>query len=157
MCVCVWCREMVQSWCVSCSELQKSTRRPLCSSTRLTPSALKGISPAWLVNTVRPSTPEKRSQFSFVFIFFVLDRNWWIFFTHIRPKESRSISCNSVYLVLAHFENFATTLIWNTHQPFNGRGSGTTRVGQWYETFYVYQSSNQTDEYRLVFIVSISL
>ena len=31
----------------------------------------------------------------------VLDRNWWIFFTYIKPKACRSISCNSVYLILA--------------------------------------------------------
>jgi len=56
------------------------------------------------------------------------------FFAYIGPKESRSISYNSVYLTLACVGNFAATM-----------------------TFYVYQSSNETDDYRLVFIVSISL
>jgi len=47
----------------------------------------------------------------------------------------RSISYNSVYLILACVENFAATV----HYTFN-----------------VNQSSNEMDDYRLVFIVSIS-
>ena len=53
-----------------------------------------------------------------------------IFFTYIKPKESRFISYNFVYLILASVENFAAT-------------------------FYVYQSSNEINDYGL--IVSISL
>ena len=52
---------------------------------------------------------KKRNQFSFACIFLVLDRNRLIFFTYIRPKESRPISYNSVYLILARVENFAAT------------------------------------------------
>jgi len=31
----------------------------------------------------------------------ILDRNWWIFFTYIRPNESRSIGYYYTYLILA--------------------------------------------------------
>jgi len=55
------------------------------------------------------------------------------FSTYIRSKESRSISYNSVYFISACVENFAATV-----------------------TFYVYQSSNEIGDYRLVFIVSVS-
>ena len=55
---------------------------------------------------------------------------------YIRPVESRSISYNSMYLILARVENFAATVTLN---------------------FYVYQSTNAVDDYRLVFLVSISL
>jgi len=34
------------------------------------------------------------------------------FCTYIRPKESRSISYNSVYLIMARVENFAATAIF---------------------------------------------
>jgi len=54
------------------------------------------------------------------------------FFTYIRLKESRSISYNSVYLILACIKNFAATVTFK-------------------------QSSNETDDYRLVFIVLVSL
>jgi len=50
--------------------------------------------------------------------------------------ESRSIRYNSVYLILACVENFASTVTL---------------------TFYVYQLVNEIDDYRLVFIVLISL
>jgi len=56
---------------------------------------------------------EKRNQFSLACIFLVLDRNWWFFSHKIRPKKSRSISYNSVYLILACVENFATTVTLN--------------------------------------------
>jgi len=56
---------------------------------------------------------KKRNQFSFVCIFLVLDRNWWIFFTHIRPKKSRSIRYNSVYLILVYIEISAVTVTLN--------------------------------------------
>ena len=42
-------------------------------------------------------------------IFLVLDRNG-DFFEYIRPKESGSISYNSVYLILACVEKFAATV-----------------------------------------------
>jgi len=80
---------------------------------------------------------KKRNQFSFVCIFLVLDRKLWIFFTYIRRKESRSISYNSVYLILACIENFVATVTLNILRH--------------------YQSSNKTDDCRLAFIVSISL
>ena len=56
------------------------------------------------------------------------------FFTHIRPKESRYISYNYVYLILARTENFAATL-----------------------NILCLLVKYETDDYRLVFIVSISL
>ena len=59
-----------------------------------------------------------------------------IFFTYIRLKESMSISCNYVYLILACIENYFAALELNV---------------------LFYQSSNETDDYRLVFTVSISL
>jgi len=74
---------------------------------------------------------EKKSQFSFVCIFLVLDRNWW-FLTYIRPKKSRFISYNPVYLILAFVENFAATVTLNI-------------------------LCLPIVDYRLVFIVSISL
>jgi len=43
-----------------------------------------------------------------------LYRKLVIFFTHIRPKESRSISYNSVHLILASDKNFASTVTLNT-------------------------------------------
>ena len=58
------------------------------------------------------------------------------FFTYVRPKESRSISYNYVYLILACVKNFAATVTLNV-----------LRLPVKYET----------DDYRLVFIVSISL
>jgi len=58
------------------------------------------------------------------------------FFRHIKPMESRSIRYNSVYLILACVENFASTVTLK---------------------FYVYQLVNEIDDYRLVFIVLISL
>jgi len=54
------------------------------------------------------------------------------FFAYIRPKESRSVSYNSVYLILACVENFAATVTLNV--------------------LYVYQYYD-----GLVFIVSVSL
>jgi len=56
------------------------------------------------------------------------------FFTHIRPKESRYISYNYVYLILARTENFAATL-----------------------NILCLLVKYETDDYRLVFSVSISL
>jgi len=66
---------------------------------------------------------KKGNQYSFMCIFLVLV----IFFTYIRPKESRSISYNSVYLILACVDNSAATVTLNL-------------------------SSNEVDDYRLVFI-----
>ena len=54
---------------------------------------------------------EKRNQLSFICVFFsACDRNLWIFFTYIRPKESRSVSYYFVYLILAYVENFAASV-----------------------------------------------
>jgi len=61
-------------------------------------------------NTVRY---KKGTSFLLCASFLIFDRNWWIFFTYIRPKESRSISYNSVYLILACVENFAATVTLN--------------------------------------------
>ena len=79
---------------------------------------------------------KKRNEFSFVCILISYLRKLVIFFTHIRPKETRSIRYDSVYLILARVENFAATVTLNHYYMF-------------------YQSSN--DDYRLVFIVSVSL
>jgi len=56
---------------------------------------------------------EKRNQFSFACIFFNTGQKLANFFTYIRLKESRSISYNSVYLILARVENFAATMTLN--------------------------------------------
>jgi len=56
---------------------------------------------------------QEKNHFSFVCIFLVLDQKLVNFFTHIRPKESKFISYNSVYLILACVENFAATVILN--------------------------------------------
>jgi len=79
-----------------------------------------------------------REPFSFACIFLILDRNWWFFSTYIRPKESRSISYNSVYLISACVKNFAATVTLDVY------------ASQW---------SNEIDDYRyrLMLIVSISL
>jgi len=45
---------------------------------------------------------EKMNQFSFVCVFLLLGRNWWISFTYIKE----SISYNYVHLVLACVEEF---------------------------------------------------
>ena len=83
------------------------------------------------VYTVRQ---KKESIFLYVHLFSVCQKLLNFLFTYIRPKESRSISYNSVYLILACAENFAVTVTLD---------------------IFVYQSSNE--DYRLVFIVSISL
>ena len=59
-------------------------------------------------NTTSPysTTPwgrKKGTNFLLCASYLVLDRNWWIFVTYIRPKESGSISYNSVYLILTIF------------------------------------------------------
>ena len=56
---------------------------------------------------------EKMNQFSFVCSIFNTWQKLVIFFTYIRPKESRSISYNSVYLILACVKNFAATVTVN--------------------------------------------
>ena len=56
---------------------------------------------------------EKRNEFSFVCILISYLRKLVIFFTHIRPKETRSIRYDSVYLILARVENFAATVTLN--------------------------------------------
>ena len=57
------------------------------------------------------------------------------FFTYIRPKGSRSIRYNSMYLILACVESFCS----------------------YSDIKHFYQSNNEIDDYCLVFIVSISL
>jgi len=52
------------------------------------------------------------------------------------PKESRCMSYNSVYLILACIENIATTVTLNV---------------------LCLRVKNETDDYWLVFIVSVSL
>ena len=49
------------------------------------------------------------------------------FFAYIRPRKSRLISYNFVYLILARVQRILQR--------------------QWYLTFYVYQSSNEIDEW----------
>jgi len=83
---------------------------------------------------------KKRTNFLLCASFFsrpLLDRNWWIFSydVYIRLKESRSISCSSMYISFWH----------------------ALRVLQRQWNFSFTQSSNELDDYWLVFIVSISL
>ena len=79
-------------------------------------------------------TPWDRKKESIFSLCIFFSRPTWqklvIFFTYIKPKESRSISYNSMHLILQR---------------------------QWHKIFCVYQSSNKISDYRLVFIVSISL
>ena len=75
---------------------------------------------------------KKGTNFLLSVPFLVLDRNCRIFFTYIRPKESRSISYSSVYLISACVENSTGTATLNF-------------------------LCVETDDYRLVFIVSISV
>jgi len=100
------------------------------SDHRITPPALHSAPAA---DGGEHREAEKRNQFSLACIFLVPDRNCRILFTFTGPKESRSISYNSVYLTLARVENFAATVTLNIL------------------CFPV------TDDYRLVFTVSISL
>jgi len=62
--------------------------------------------------------------------FYYLTETGEFFFTYIEE----SIGYNSVYLIVARVTNFAVTATFNVHQ-----------------------SSNEIDDYRLVFTVSISL
>jgi len=55
----------------------------------------------------------KGTKFSFVCICFTALQTLVNFFTQIRPKQSRSISYNSVYLIFACVENFAATVTLN--------------------------------------------
>jgi len=55
---------------------------------------------------------KKGKQLSFVCIFYYLTESDE-FFEYIRPKESRSISYNSVYLILECVDNFAVTVTLN--------------------------------------------
>ena len=82
--------------------------------------------------TIYTVRQKKTNQFSFFVHLFQYLTETGDFFTYIKPKESSFISYNFVYLILASVENFAAT-------------------------FYVYQSSNEINDYGLVFIVSISL
>jgi len=58
-------------------------------------------------------TQKKRNRFSFLCIFFGTWRKLANFFTYIRPRESRSISYNSVHFISAWAENFAATVTLN--------------------------------------------
>ena len=51
----------------------------------------------------------KKDQFSLVCILFSTRKKLVNVFTYIRPRESGSISYNSVYLILAYVDNFAVT------------------------------------------------
>ena len=44
-----------------------------------------------------------------------------IFFTYIRPKESRSIRYNSMYFILACIDNFAATVTLNILRLFTSQ------------------------------------
>jgi len=59
------------------------------------------------------------------------------FVTFVMPKESRFISYNSVYLILVCGKNFAATVTLNV--------------------LCLPRSSNEIDDYRVVFVASISL
>ena len=59
---------------------------------------------------IQTTTQKNRSQLSFAAIFFSTWQKLANFFTYIRPKESRSIIYNSVYLILACVENFTATV-----------------------------------------------
>jgi len=86
----------------------KTTRRDATQPSHLIVSrrAMSGTDRAGDIYTARQ---KKINQFSFVCIFLVLDRNG-DFFAYIRPKESGSISYNSVCLILACVEKFAATV-----------------------------------------------
>jgi len=59
---------------------------------------------------IQTTTQKNGSQLSSAAIIFSTWRKLANFFTYIRPKESRSISYNSVYLILACAENFTATV-----------------------------------------------
>jgi len=80
---------------------------------------------------------EKKNQFSFVCIFFqyLTETGEFFHMMYIRLKESRSISCSTMYISFWH----------------------ALRVLQRQWHFLFTRSSNELDDYRLMFIVSISL
>ena len=59
---------------------------------------------------IQTTTQKNGSQLSFAAIIFSTWQKLANFFTYIRPKESRSIIYNSVYLILACAENFTATV-----------------------------------------------
>jgi len=69
----------------------------------------------WSVSVLHVYTvrQKKRNQFSSACVCFHTRQKLVNFFTYIRPQKSRSISYNSVYLILARVKNFAATVALN--------------------------------------------
>ena len=63
-------------------------------------------------NNMHHEAEKKEPVFFCMHFNFVLEKTG-DFFTHIRPKETRSIRYDSVYLILARVENFAATVTLN--------------------------------------------
>ena len=68
-------------------------------------AACSRFKPLFYLYTVK----QKKDQFSLVCILFSTRKKLVNVFTYIRPRESGSISYNSVYLILAYVDNFAVT------------------------------------------------